>query len=298
MKPNVYFVVGPTAIGKTAFAISLAKQLHTEIISADSRQFYRDMYIGTAVPSIDELAAVPHHFIQHKSIFDNYSVGDFEKEALVKIDELLKAFGSAVVVGGSGLYIEALIKGLDVFPDVPDAVRTEVRDLYQNEGLSAIQNRLQQLDSEYYNEVDLQNPQRILRALEVSLASEKPYSFWRNQNQVYRNFETKLLGLRTDRSLIYERINKRVDIMMADGLLEEAKDLYENRNLNALNTVGYKELFQCFDGEISLENAVEAIKMNTRRFAKRQLTYFQNRLSATWLDIQQLPNIEVLLKEL
>ncbi len=298
MKPNVYFVVGPTAIGKTAFAISLAKQLQTEIISADSRQFYREMYIGTAVPSEDELAAVPHHFIQHKSIFENYSVGDFEKEALVKIDKLLKAFGSAVVVGGSGLYIEALIKGLDVFPEVPDAVRSEVRELYQNEGLSAIQNRLQQLDSEYYNEVDLQNPQRILRALEVSLASEKPYSFWRNQNQVSRNFETKLLGLSTERSLIYERINKRVDIMMADGLLEEAKDLYKNRHLNALNTVGYKELFQYFDGEISLEKAVEAIKMNTRRFAKRQLTYFQNRLSARWLDIQQLPDIEVLLKEL
>lgn len=298
MKPNVYFVVGPTAIGKTAFAIALAKVLRTEIISADSRQFYREMCIGTAVPNKEELAAITHHFIQHKSIFENYSVGDFEKEALFKIDELLKAFGSAVVVGGSGLYIESLIKGLDVFPEVPDAVRAEVRDLYQNEGISAIQNRLQQLDSEYYNEVDLQNPQRILRALEVSLSSEKPYSYWRNQNQVQRNFETKLIGLSTERSLIYVRINKRVDIMMADGLLEEARNLKQSRHLNALNTVGYKELFQYFDGEISLDNAVENIKMNTRRFAKRQLTYFQNRLSLEWLDIRKLPEIDTFLREL
>jgi len=283
-------VVGTTAIGKTAKAIELAKHYGSEIISCDSRQFFKEMTIGTAVPSKEELEIVPHYFIQNKSIFESYNVGDFEREALAKLDELFQKNSVQVMVGGSGLYVDAIVKGFDDFPDIEPSVREEIKKEYDEKGISFLKEKLKETDVFYYEKLQtenpqtLENPQRMMRFVEVSVGSGKPYSSFLNQKKNIRNFKTILIGLEANREIIYERINQRVDIMIKNGLLEEARRLYPHKHLNALQTVGYKELFDYFDGKIILEFAVEEIKKNTRRFAKRQLTWFKRNPNILWFD--------------
>ncbi|SFW26952.1 tRNA (adenosine(37)-N6)-dimethylallyltransferase MiaA [Cellulophaga fucicola] len=277
-------VVGPTAIGKTKLAIVLAQHFSTEIVSADSRQFFKEMTIGTAVPDTDELAAAPHHFIQHKSILESYSVGNFEKDALKKLEQLFTEKDIVVMVGGSGLYVDAVAKGLDNFPAVDSNIREDLNVLFNNKGIIALQEKLATLDPEYYNKVDKDNPHRLIRALEVCIGSGKAYSTFLNQEKPKRPFSIITVGIMADREIIYDRINTRVDIMVQNGLLEEAKALLEHQNLNALQTVGYRELFQFFSGDWTLEFAISEIKKNTRRFAKRQLTWFKRNKDTHWVN--------------
>lgn len=285
-------IVGPTAIGKTALSIALAKHFNCEIISCDSRQFYKEMKIGTAVPSGDELNAATHHFIQNKSIFENYSVGDFEREALLKLDELFQKNNIQIMVGGSGLYVDAVLKGFDDFPDIAPAIREEIKAEFEINGLHYLQNKLKELDQIYFEKISaknpqtLQNPQRMMRFVEVCLGTAKPYSSFLNQKKNKRNFTSIIIGLEADREMMYERINRRVDLMILEGLVEEAKNLYPNKKLNALQTVGYRELFDYFDAKTTLEFAVEEIKKNTRRFAKRQLTWFKRTENVIWFDFE------------
>ena len=277
-------IVGPTAIGKTSLSIALAQHFKCDIISCDSRQFFKEMQIGTAVPTIEELAGAQHHFIQNKSIFENYNVGEFEKDAISKLDELFLSNDYVVMVGGSGLYVDAVLKGLDNFPEIDPSVREEVTSNYEKFGIDYLQNELEQRDPNYFEVVSKQNPQRMMRALEVCIGSGKPYSSYLNQKKNTRNFTPILIGLEAERSVIYDRINQRVDIMMNEGLLAEATDLFPHKDLNALQTVGYRELFSYFEGEISLEFAIEEIKKSTRRFAKRQLTWFKRNEDTKWFD--------------
>lgn len=278
---------GPTAIGKTKLAIALAQYFKTEIISADSRQFFKEMKIGTAVPTDEELQQAPHHFIQHKSIFENYSVGDFERETIKLIDNLFKINNIVVMVGGSGLYSNAVINGLDDFPEIPPQIRNTLNTDFQNFGISFLQQKLQQIDPEQYNRMDNQNPQRLIRALEVCLASGKPYSSFLNQTSKKRNFIPIEIALKADREIVYQRINQRVELMLHNGLLCEAQKLYPHKYLNALQTVGYRELFDFFDRKTNLREAIENIKMNTRRFAKRQFTWFNKNKNIQWFDYQE-----------
>jgi tRNA dimethylallyltransferase len=283
-------IVGPTAIGKTALSITLAQHFNCEIISCDSRQFFKEMTIGTAVPNQEELSSATHHFIQNKSIFENYTVGDYEKEALQKLDELYKTNDFTILIGGSGLYVDAILKGFDEFPEIDPAIRSEVNLNYEKLGIEYLQQQLKKLDPDYYQKITLenpqtlQNPQRMMRFVEVCIGSGKPYSSFLNQKKNNRTFIPILIGLDADREVIYNRINQRVDIMMNDGLLEEVKTLYPNKALNALQTVGYRELFSYFDGEFSLPFAIEEIKKNTRRFSKRQLTWFKRNENTKWFD--------------
>ncbi len=283
-------IIGPTAIGKTALSIALAQHFGCDIISCDSRQFFKEMKIGTAVPSDEELAAATHHFIQNKSIFESYSVGDFEQEALAKLNELFQKNNIQIMVGGSGLYVDAVLKGFDDFPDIDDSVRTEINAKYDALGIEYLQEQLQKLDSEYYQKIQtenpqtLQNPQRMKRFVEVCLGTGKPYSSFIGKRKTERNFTPIIIGLEADREIMYDRINQRVDIMLNEGLLEEAQTLYPNKHLNALQTVGYRELFDYFDGKTTLDLATEQIKMNTRRFAKRQITWFKRTENVSWFD--------------
>ncbi|WP_421802577.1 tRNA (adenosine(37)-N6)-dimethylallyltransferase MiaA [Flagellimonas sp.] len=282
-------VVGPTAIGKTALGIQLAKHFDTEIISADSRQFFKEMEIGTAVPSTQELNEVPHHFIQHKSIFEPYSVGDFEKEAILLLNDLYQKKDVAVMVGGSGLYVDAVISGLDEFPEVDPHIRETLNQELEKNGLELLQKELKQRDPEYYKTVDLENPHRLIRALEVCRATDKPYSSFLNQRKPERPFKSLYIGIDAPREVVYDRINARVDFMMEAGLFEEVKKLYSHKKLNALQTVGYKELFEYIDGKCSLEFAISEIKKNTRRFAKRQLTWLRKNESILWVPYDGKP---------
>ncbi|MFV8341932.1 tRNA (adenosine(37)-N6)-dimethylallyltransferase MiaA [Flavobacterium sp. XS2P39] len=285
-------IIGPTAIGKTSLSIVLANYFKCDIVSCDSRQFFKEMTIGTAVPNKAELEAAPHHFIQNKSIFENYTVGDFEKEAIAKLNELFLDNDYAILVGGSGLYVDAILKGFDEFPEIDAAVRTEITSNYEKLGIGYLQQKLEKLDPDYYkslsieNPQTLQNPQRMMRFVEVCLGAGKPYSSFLNQKQNTRSFTPILIGLEADRKIIYNRINQRVDIMINEGLLAEAKTLFPNKELNALQTVGYRELFSYFDREISLEFAIEEIKKNTRRFSKRQLTWFKRNEATNWFDFE------------
>lgn len=283
-QPTLICVVGPTAIGKTKLAIELAKAFNTEILSADSRQFFKEMTIGTAVPSSEELAAAPHHFIQNKTIFEPYSVGDFETEALQLLDCLFSNKNVVVMVGGSGLYVDAVTKGLDTFPKISKGTREQLNSELEEKGLETLQKELKDRDPSYFKKVDHQNPHRVIRALEVIRTSGKPYSSFLNQEKKERSFKTLYVGLTADREKIYDRINKRVDIMMKAGLLEEVKKLEPHKNLNALQTVGYRELFDYLEGNSTLEEAVSEIKKNTRRFAKRQNTWFKKNESILWFD--------------
>ena len=291
MKNNYLLtLIGPTAIGKTALSISLAKHFDCDIISCDSRQFYKEMTIGTAVPNKKELQNATHHFIQNKSIFENYSVGDFEKEAITKLDELFLENNIQIMVGGSGLYVDAVLKGFDDFPDIDENIRLKLNSDFEQFGIVYMQQKLKELDSSYYNELKtknpqtLQNPQRMKRFVEVCIGSGKPYSSFLNQKKNKRNFTPIIIGLEAEREIMYDRINQRVDMMMKEGLLEEAKKLYPNKSLNALQTVGYRELFDYCDGKITLDFATDEIKKNTRRFAKRQLTWFKRTENVIWVD--------------
>lgn len=276
-------ICGPTAIGKTRWAIDLANHYNTEILSADSRQFYREMRIGTAVPSSEELQAVPHHFIQHKSIQDRYTVRDFQREALERISALFKVHDHLILVGGSGLYLDAVTKGLDDFPEVAPGVREALERSYRKEGIQALQDQLFSSDPEYYKKVDLRNSRRLIRALEICISSGKPYSSYLGKVKRPEGFKHIALGVDAPRAVIYSRIDQRVDEMMKQGLLKEVRALLPHRNLSAMQTVGYQELFAHLDGETDLETAVEAIKRNTRRFAKRQGTWFRRNPDIRWI---------------
>jgi len=243
MSKYLITIVGPTAIGKTALAIQIANHFKTEILSGDSRQFYKEMCIGTAVPSIEELKAVPHHFIQHLSIEDTYSIGHFERNAIKLLDQLFKTHSFVVLVGGSGLYIDAVLQGLDAFPPVKTGIRESLTELYEKEGITSLQLLLKEKDPVYYTRVDLHNHQRIIRALEICLSTGNPFSSFQKKAKVSRDFEVIKIGIQADRALLYDRINRRVDQMIMDGLVEEARSLLSRKHLNALQTVGYRELF-------------------------------------------------------
>ena len=277
-------IVGPTAIGKTALAIELAQHFDTEIISADSRQFFKEMAIGTAKPDAGELAAAKHHFIDSHSVSQLFSTGDFEIEGLNTLDQILKKHNLAIMVGGSGLYVNALINGLDEMPDIDLAIRERLNKQFEEEGLSSIQKQLATLDPEYFAKVDQQNPQRMIRGLEVFLSTGQKLSSMLSATKKERPFNIIKIGLNTDRAMLYDRINRRVDKMIADGLVEEVKSLIPFKKYNALNTVGYSELFDYLDGKLSFEDAVSAIKQNTRRFAKRQLTWFRRDEEINWFE--------------
>ena len=279
-------IVGPTAIGKTALAIKLAKSFSTEIISADSRQFYKEMRIGTAVPSKQELEVVKHHFIQNKSIFEDYTVGDFERETIALLKILFKKNKVVIMVGGSGLYVDAVVKGLDNFPDVPSEIREQLNSELNENGIEILQNELKKVDFSYFEKVDIHNPHRLVRALEIFRATGQPYSSFLKKKTEKRDFETVFIGLTAARELIYEGINQRVDTMITEGLIEEAKSLHAYKEKNALQTVGYREVFQYFEGDISKEEAILEIKKNTRRFAKRQNTWFKKNEAIQWFDYE------------
>ena len=281
---NLIVVVGPTAIGKTELAIELAKFYQTEIISADSRQFFKEMNIGTAKPSPTELETVPHHFINSHSVKTLFSTGDFEVEALELMNQLYQKHNVLIMVGGSGLYINALCNGLDDLPEIDLNIRTELNQLFEAEGLATIQTQLQKLDPEYYAKVDQNNPQRMIRGLEIVLSTGKKLSSLLTASKKTRPFNIIKIGLNTDRAILYQRINDRVDSMMELGLLDEVRQLLPYRNYNALNTVGYTELFEYLDEKTDLASAVAMIKQNTRRFAKRQLTWFRRDEETKWFE--------------
>ena len=292
MKSLLITIVGPTAIGKTALSIKLAQHYKTEIISCDSRQFYKEMCIGTAVPNADELSAVTHHFIQDRSVFEPYSVGQFERDAMLKLEGLFKKHSVVIMVGGSGLYVDAVLKGLDYFPDVSPEIRITLNKELVENGITALQEQLKELDLKAYKSIALENPHRLIRALEICIGTGQTYSGFKNKLKASRNFTSIKIGLNTEREVLYQNINQRVDDMLQNGLLEEAKTLYPNKELNALQTVGYRELFSYFDGTISKEFAIEEIKKNTRRFAKRQLTWFRKDLEINWFDFK-VPFIQI-----
>jgi tRNA dimethylallyltransferase len=288
---HLIVIAGPTAIGKTALGVQLAKQFNTDVISADSRQFFREMSIGTAKPSLEEMQGVTHHFINSHSISEPYNVGKFETEAIALLDELFKSKDIVVMVGGSGLYIDAVCKGFDELPEADEALRTKIDSMLENEGIQSLQHLLKELDPVYYSQVDLNNPQRLSRALEVCLTSGKPYSTLREGKSKKRNFEIIKISLNTSREILYDRINKRVDQMMEHGLLDEVKKLIPFKTANALQTVGYKELFDYLENKTDLKTAIELIKQNTRKFAKRQLTWFKRDTEMKWFEPDQAGEI-------
>tara|TARA_B110001452_G_scaffold238197_1_gene218548 strand:- start:1050 stop:1961 length:912 start_codon:yes stop_codon:yes gene_type:complete len=272
---RLLYVAGPTASGKTSLAIALAQHFDTEIISCDSRQFYKEMSIGTAVPNSEELAAAKHHFIQQRSIHQTYSIGAFQREALDSLKTLFKTKDTVILVGGSGLYADALIDGLDHFPEVDPAFREQLNNQLEHDGIEALATRLKDIDPAYHQKVDLGNPHRLIRALEICLSSGLPYSSFLGNKKAPTFFKSQKIILQWDRSILYERINKRVDQMVAAGLEAEAQSLYPNKDVNALQTVGYREWFAHFDGIFDRTTTLEEIKKNTRRYAKRQTTWFK-----------------------
>jgi tRNA dimethylallyltransferase len=272
---TLIYIAGPTGVGKTKTSIELAKAFNTVILSCDSRQFYKEMKIGTAAPSEEELAAVKHYFIHNKSVTDSYTVADFEKEAIETLDTLFKENDTVIMVGGSGMYADAVMFGMDQFPEVSEEIRNQIRVFYQTHGIKGIQDLLLEKDPKYYSRVDINNPVRILRALEVCIASGKPYSSYLGQTENERNFVSKMIILHSPRTALYEKINARVDQMVAAGLEEEVRSLLPYKNHSALRTVGYKELFLYIDSKCTLEEAIHEIKKNSRRYAKRQITWFK-----------------------
>lgn len=284
-------ICGPTAIGKTALSIELAQELQTEILSCDSRQFFKELKIGTAPPNEKELAKIQHHFIHHLSIFDSYNVGDFERDALKKLDVLFQKYNQVIMVGGSGLYEKSVTEGLDYFPKIDPNIRKQLTIQLQSKGIKPLQDELKKQDPSFFKKIDIQNPKRLIRALEICIGTGKPYSSFRKNLLKNRNFNIIKIGLNIEREVLYNRINLRVDKMMKKGLLQEARQHYPNRELNALQTVGYRELFHFFDGEIKLDFAIDEIKKNTRRFAKRQLTWFNKDSSIKWFNPTEVKNI-------
>ena len=290
-KNTLIVIAGPTGIGKTALAIDVAKHFNTEIISADSRQFYKELKIGAAFPNRKELSAVKHHFIGNLSIPDDYNVSKYEQDALQTLETIFATHNTAVLVGGSGLYLDAVCKGIDELPDPDPELRESIKNLFNENGITSLQSKLKLLDPEYYNQVDRDNPKRLMRAIEVCITTGKTYTSLRLSNPKPRNFNIVKIGLFTDREVMYWRINQRTDKMIKNGLIEEAFSLLPFRNYNALNTVGYKELFNYFDKTLTLEEAIDKIKIHTRRYAKRQLTWFNKDNAIIWIDINNIKNI-------
>ena len=284
MKKNTLIVIaGPTASGKTAYSIKLAQSLNTVILSADSRQFYKEMSIGTAAPTEEELAQVKHYFVHHISIEDKYDVADYERDALQLLEKLFQDHDTVIMTGGSGLFIDAVCNGIDEMPDIQPEIREKVQKLYDEGGLRALQDEAQHLDPEYFAIVDQQNPRRLQRALEICYQTGKTFTSFRQRKPAQRDFEIKKYALLWDRQELINRIDRRVDMMMEQGLLEEAKALYPKRHLNALNTVGYNELFAYFDGDCTIEEAVVLIKIHTRQYAKRQMTWLRKDVGYQWI---------------
>lgn len=283
-KKTLIVIAGPTAVGKTDTAIQLAQHYNTVILSADSRQFYREMSIGTAKPNVDELAAAKHYFIDSHSITEKFSVGDFEKEALTLLNGLFEIHEVVILVGGSGLYIKAVCEGFDELPSADAGIRHRLNQDFTEKGIVYLQDKLKAADPDYYNEVDIHNPQRLIRALEVFETTGKPFSSFRTASINKRPFNIIKFGLNLPREVLYQRINQRVDIMIEKGLVDEVRSLLPYRHLNALNTVGYSELFDYLDGKVDLDSAIELIKQNTRHFAKRQLTWFRKDKDFIWLE--------------
>lgn len=291
IKPTLLVITGPTAVGKTALSIQLAKHFQTVILSSDSRQFFKEMSIGTAKPTKEEMQGATHYFIDSHSISEEYNVGKYETDTIQLLDQLFKEKELVILVGGSGLYVDAVCNGLDELPEANESIRKQLEETYKTKGITALQTQLKELDPDYYSQVDLNNPQRLLRALEVCLSTGKPYSQQRTGAKKERNFNCIKIGLNTSREELYNRINQRVDLMMQQGLLEEVKQLLPYKNKNALQTVGYKELFDHLENKLSLTEAVELIKQHTRNFAKRQLTWFRRDEQTKWFEPQQLKEI-------
>ena len=291
MDKYLVVIAGPTASGKTATAIQVAKALGTEIISADSRQFYKELPIGTAAPTKEEQSEVQHHMIHNLNVEDKYDVADYENDVLALLKKLYINYDTVVLTGGSGLFIDAVCKGLDSIPDISDEVRNKVNKLYEEGGLFALQNEVQRLDPEYYNIVDKYNPRRLQRAVEVCYQTGLTYSSFRNNTAKVRDFKIIKVALLWDRNELISRINLRVEKMVSEGLLEEARAMYPKRHLNSLNTVGYKELFEHFDGKATLNEAIEHIKINTRQYAKRQMTWLRKNNDYQWFTIDEIPEM-------
>ena len=283
MKKKLITISGQTASGKTNLSIRLAQNLNCSIISCDSRQFYKEMSIGTAVPSKIELSKANHYFIHHKSVKDNYTVGDFQNDALKLIENLFKKDDYIILTGGSGMYMDAIVNGIDKFPKIKLGVRELLNEKHNSRGILFLKNKLKELDPEYYDIVDVNNHRRLIRALEVCISTGKPYSSFLNKKNKKYDFESVNFGIKVDRELLYKKINYRVDKMISDGLIQEAKTLLNFKDLNPLNTVGYKELFEHFKGNLTKSQAIEKIKQNTRRYAKRQMTWLKNK-NLVWIE--------------
>ena len=283
MKKKLITISGQTASGKTNLSIRLAQNLNCSIISCDSRQFYKEMSIGTAVPSKLELSKANHYFIHHKSVKDNYTVGNFQNDALKLIENLFKKDDFIILTGGSGMYMDAIVNGIDKFPKIKLGVRELLNEKHNSGGILFLKNKLKELDPEYYDIVDVNNHRRLIRALEVCISTGKPYSSFLNKKNKKYDFESVNFGIKVDRELLYKKINYRVDKMISDGLIKEAKNLLNFKDLNPLNTVGYKELFEHFKGNLTKSQAIEKIKQNTRRYAKRQMTWLKNK-NLVWIE--------------
>ncbi|OKL40528.1 tRNA (adenosine(37)-N6)-dimethylallyltransferase MiaA [Pontibacter flavimaris] len=295
---HLVVVVGPTAVGKTDLCVRLARHFNTEIISADSRQFYREMSIGTAKPTPAEQQGVKHHFVDSHSITGEYSAGAFEQEVLALLERLFVEHDVVILTGGSGLYVRAVLEGMDEMPETDPAVREQLTKLYEQEGLQPLLDKLQQLDPLYFAQVDKANPQRVVRALEVCLSSGHPYSSFRRSVPQERPFNTIKIALNRERAELYSRIDQRMDLMLAQGLAEEARQLYPYRQHNALQTVGYKEIFDYLEGKYDWEEAVRLLKRNSRRYAKRQLTWFnKNPQEYAWFHPEQWQEIVAFINE-
>jgi len=281
-KKELIVIAGPTGIGKTALSIDIAQKLNTEIISADSRQIYKELHIGTAVPTSDELKKVPHYFIQNISIHESYNASKYENEVNLLLENLFKKFDKVILCGGSGMYIDAVCKGIDLLPSIDPETRNRIQLQFETEGIESLLEDLLKLDPASFDKIDLSNPKRIQKALEVSIITGKPYSSFLTSPEKIRNYTIKKIALDMNRDMLYERINARVDAMVEEGLVEESRSLYPYKKINALNTVGYKELFEYFEGKISLEEAIISIKSNTRYYARKQLTWFRKDQKTKW----------------
>ena len=290
---NLIYIAGPTGVGKTAFSIELAKKLKTEIISCDSRQFYKELEIGTCPPTKHQLKEIKHHFIHNKSIHDKYNVGLYERDAINIINNLFKDKEYLILVGGSGLYADSVIYGIDEFPEIPEKIRDEITREYKDKGISYLQEELKKLDKEYYKIVDIKNQSRIIRALEIIKFTGRKFSSLRKHTKKKREFKTKVILLESSREVLYNRINRRVDDMISNGLEEEAFKLKKYSNLNTLNTVGYKEFFDYFENKLSYDEAIDKIKQNTRNYAKRQITWLKKYKNSKKINIERKFEIDL-----